>query len=132
MKILSIDFGKTRIGLAEADGKVVASLEVVKKKNSEDILKEIAAICRERNIEKIVLGLPLGNEQSEDQIRSFAMDLHRVTELPVDFTDETLTSKEAERILKDLKLNPRSEKFKQEIDRISAKLILEQYLREKV
>lgn len=129
MKILSIDFGKSRIGLAVADDKVVASLEVIKK-DPETALKEIAAICRQENIEKIVLGLPLGNQQSEDQMRSFAMDLHQITELPVDFTDETLTSKEAERILKNLKLNPRSEKYKQEIDRISARLILEQYLNE--
>lgn len=131
MKILSIDFGKSRIGLAVADGKVVASLEVIKK-DQKTALKEIAAICRAENIEKIVLGLPLGNQQSEDMMRSFAMDLHQATELPVDFTDETLTSKEAERVLKDLKINPRSEKFKQEIDRISAKLILEQYLKEKI
>lgn len=129
-KILALDFGKSRIGLAIAEGEVIASLEVVRSFDFEEAAREIATICRREMPEKIVLGLPVGNQESEDRVRSFAMNLHQITELPVDFTDETLTSKEAERILKDLKLDPKSEKYKQELDRISAKLILEQYLKE--
>lgn len=132
MKTLALDYGKKRIGLALSDGKTVASLEIIKNTDLETTLKEIAAVCRKENVEKIVLGLPVGQEESEDQVRSFAMDLHRITELPIDFTDETLTSKEAERILKNLNINPKTEKYKQEVDRISAKLILEQYLKEKI
>jgi len=133
MKILSLDFGARRIGVAIADGRIVASLPVIESKNREGALKNILKIIRDENIEKIVLGLPqtkLSSGGSEDMIRSFAMEINRLSSIPVEFVDEPLTSKEAERILKDVKIDPKSEKYKQEIDRISAKLILEQYLRD--
>jgi putative Holliday junction resolvase len=128
MKILAIDLGKKRIGLAVSDRKTVAGLDTIKFDDLRDAIDKISEISRQEKVEKIIIGIPIGNVTSEDQSRSFAMELAKIIEIPVEFINETLTSKEAERLLKGAKLNYKSEKYKQEIDKISAKLILEQYL----
>lgn len=129
LKLLSLDLGLRRIGVALSDGETVASQDTIKYWNRDEAIQIILKICREEQIEKIILGLPKSRSgESEDMVRSFALELNKLIPLPIEFVDETLTSKEAERILADLKIDIRSEKYKQEIDRISAKLILEQYL----
>lgn len=129
MKILALDLGLKRIGAAISDGPVVASLETIESENREAAIQQILKICREENIEKIILGLSKSESgEAEDMVRSFALELNKNIDIPIEFVDETLTSKEAERQLADLKINPRSKKYKKEIDRLSAKLILEQYL----
>lgn len=127
-KILAIDLGQKRIGLALLEQDIVRGLETLKYRNLEDALGKLSKIIHSEEIEKIIIGLPKGNQRSEDQARSFAQNLNKLIEIPVEYTDESLTSREAERLLKDSKLNPRSEKYKCEVDKISAKLILEQYL----
>jgi len=126
-KILGLDLGLRRIGVALSDGRVVASQETIVSENRDEAIQKILKICREENIEKIVLGLSQSAE-NEDMVRSFALELNKNIDMPIEFVDETLTSKEAERILAARNIDPRSENYKQEIDRISAKLILEQYL----
>lgn len=131
MKIIAIDLGVRRIGLAVSDGSLVASLDTIEIESRDMALQKIIKICREENAEKIVLGLPVSQSgETEDLVRSFAMELNKTINLPIEFVDETLTSKEAERLLKDKKIDPRSKLYKKEIDKISAKLILEQYLNE--
>jgi putative Holliday junction resolvase len=129
MRILSLDLGLRRIGVALSDGEVVASQDTIVYWSRDEAIQRILKICREEAIEKIILGLPKSQSgQGEDVVRSFALELNKLIPVPIEFVDETLTSKEAERTLSDLKIDPRSEKYKCEIDRISAKLILEQYL----
>lgn len=133
MKIVSLDLGLRRIGVALSDGNVVASQPIIDSYNREESIQKILKICREEQIEKIILGLPTSHPsvdkgEAEDMVRSFALELNKLIPIPIEFVDETLTSKEAERMLSELKIDPKSEKYKQEIDRISAKLILEQYI----
>jgi len=128
MKILGLDLGEKRIGVAFAEGDVVSSLDTIVYTNREEAINRISEICREIEIDRMVIGMPVGNVESEDVVRSFALELNKMVELPIEYVDESLTSKEAERILKDKKINPRTEQYKQEVDRISAKIILEQYL----
>jgi len=128
-KILALDLGQSRIGVAISEEDIVSSLPIIDSKNREQTIGKILEIVRNEDIKKIILGLPVGNSQSEDIVRSFAIELNKIISIPIEFEDETLTSKEAERILMNSKINVRSKKFKEEVDKISAKLILEQYLR---
>jgi putative Holliday junction resolvase len=107
---------------------MVSSLETIVYLNREEAINKISEICRKFGIDRIVIGMPLGNDNSEDVVRSFALELNKTVVLPIEYEDESLTSKEAERILKEKKIDPRSENYKQEVDRLSAKMILEQYL----
>lgn len=129
IKLIGLDMGLRRIGVALSDGETVASQDTIKYWNRDEAIQIILKICREEQVEKIILGLPKSlSGESEDIVRSFALELNKLISVPIEYVDETLTSKEAERTLAELKIDFRSEKYKQEIDRISAKLILEQYL----
>ena len=131
MKLLGIDLGLKRIGVAIADGKIVAASQVIEALERKQVIKKILEIIRLEDIDKIIIGIPKSNDKSgEDLVRSFALEINKMIELPVEFVDESLTSKEAERLLLPKKIDPRSEKYKKEVDKISAKLILEQYLKE--
>ncbi len=118
MKMLGIDFGKKKIGLAIFNGFLVEPLMVIRDK------KRILDICQEEKIEKIVLGIPEG--KMVQKIKKFKGWLEQKTGLPVDFQDETLTSKEAVAKMKEI-----GRKIKEE-DAISAALILEAYLEKNV
>lgn len=133
-KILGLDFGDKRIGAAIAEKNLVASYGVIDNENLQEAINEIGRICRAEQVGKIVVGLPQkhANRVAKDtyqldKIHLFAHELSKNLQIPIDFVDETLTSKEAERLLAKSK-NKKSKKFKEEIDKISAKLILEQYL----
>ncbi|MEI6039804.1 MAG: Holliday junction resolvase RuvX [Candidatus Berkelbacteria bacterium] len=129
MRILSLDLGLRRIGVALSDGKTVASQDTIEYWSRDEAIQRILKICREEQIEMIVLGLPKSKSgEAEDMVRSFALEINKLLPIPIEFVDETLTSKESERILSGLKIDIKSVKYKREIDRISAKLILEQYL----
>lgn len=129
MKILGLDVGQKRIGMALAADGIVTTLGIVESNNLSDAIQKIGKTCRENGIEKIVVGLPRYRHTFQaDKIHKFAMELTKNLSMTVDFVDETLTSKEAERILSDSRLDPKSKKFKEEVDKLSAKMILDQYL----
>ncbi len=129
MNILALDVGQKRIGMAMAIDKTVTTLGVVDSSDLANAIQKIGKICREQQTGKIIVGLPEHRQTFQaDKIRKFALELAKNLAISVDFVDETLTSKEAERILINSSLDPKSKKFKEEVDKLSAKMILEQYL----
>src|SRR5262249_12679118 len=128
MRILALDFGERRIGLATCDptGQVVAARRTILRKSDAAAAREIAAFCREEEAERIVLGLPRSPEGREtpvaNRIRSFGERLSREVALPIDYHEETLTSWEAERG------RGRPPRTKGEIDREAAAILLNDYL----
>ncbi len=128
-KLLGLDLGLRRIGVALSDGQVVAGQDTIEYWDRTEAIQKILEIVRVEQVEKIILGLPQnGSTENGDMVRSFALEISKLAGLPIEYVDETLTSKEAARMLSELKIDPKTNKYKQEIDRISAKLILEQYL----
>ncbi len=129
MKILGLDVGQRRIGMAMAIDGTIASLGIVESVNLSETIQKIGKICREEQIEKIIVGLPrYHNTLQADKIHKFALEIAKNLAIAVEFVDETLTSKEAERMLAESVIDPKSKKFKDEVDKLSAKMILEQYL----
>ncbi|MEX1038430.1 MAG: Holliday junction resolvase RuvX [Acidimicrobiia bacterium] len=128
-RILGVDFGTKRVGLAISDGLgVLASpLEVVPRESVVDYVKAVAI---ELEVTKIIVGLPtaLGGHEgaSADEARALGRDLHYATELPVVYHDERFTSRMAETALlgKGMKRRDRREK----VDKIAAAIILQDYL----
>ena len=112
-----------------AEDQMIVLKETIDGQNRTEALQKILEIIRNESIDRLILGLPKGNQKSEDVVRSFAIELNKLISIPIEFEDETLTSKEAERLLKESKINPRSKKYKQAVDKLSAKMILEQYLK---
>ena len=100
MNILAVDYGTKNIGLAWAQiglG-VVLPYGVIKDKN----LAELAELIKKENIDKVIVGLPLGLEKKEnantEKIKKFVSDLKKIVDVPVEFEDERFSSQAADRM----------------------------------
>lgn len=136
MRILGLDYGSKTVGVAMTDalGMTVQPYKTIQRDRESKLrqtLSEITEIVEQYQIEKIVMGLPLNMDDTEGdraaKTRDFAEKLKLRVAVPIEFTDERLTTMEAEEIL-DQSGIPRSEQ-KKVIDQVAAQLILEQYLR---
>ena len=104
VKFLGIDFGGRRVGIAVGDLKLKVAVPVTILKNDAALFSEIAEICAQKKIDKIVVGLPLSvrskeNLQSETA-RNFGKKLAEEIEIPVEFFDERFSSRETAQRLK--------------------------------
>ena len=134
MKLIGIDYGRRRIGLAVSDesGTCVRGYAVVDRNKRRQWQEELLAAIRHEQPAGIVVGLPLDADDRETamaaEIRKFAANLEKNTAIPVYFIDESLTSKRAAVLVRFRKKKVRRDK--RTVDRIAACLILESFLRE--
>ena len=136
MTFLGIDLGQKRIGLAISESGILArGYKTLVFSNRDLVIKEIIAIVQKEEVGKIVVGLPKlksGTESSQTEfVRNFIQELKTRTNISIAMTDEYLSSKEAERLLKEMnpKITKNRRAMREKIDQMAAKLILEQYLR---
>jgi len=131
-RILGIDYGERRIGLAISDplGIIALSLPTLDTKKVKDVFEEIKTIVKEKDVEKIVLGLPRNMDgtigEKGEKVKEFASKLKEKIDKEIDFWDERLTSVESLKILREEKRKIKREK--KIVDQISAVLILQGYL----
>ena len=103
MRVLALDAGEARCGCAVCDptGTVVTPLAALPQPDTRRGLDTLARLVREREIEQIVVGLPLTMRGEEgDQARwarRFAERLGELVEVPIAMHDERLTTRQAER-----------------------------------
>jgi putative Holliday junction resolvase len=134
MRILALDVGKLRIGIAVSDPLAITARPhstIVRNRQS---VSRIAALAKELEASMILIGLPLhlsGEEgtQAKD-VRAFGDKLQRRIEpIPIEFWDERLSSVEATERLSEQKGDWR--KKKNRLDAVAAAVILESYLKER-
>ncbi|MGE5390705.1 MAG: Holliday junction resolvase RuvX [Deltaproteobacteria bacterium] len=131
MRILGLDVGQKRIGIALSDpmGWTAQGHSVLQRTSGDDMAR-IMALCRENEVESIVVGLPLNMNGTEGpkaiEIREYASELGEYTGLPVELWDERLTTVTAEKVLIQADVSRR--KRKQVIDKMAATFILQSYL----
>ena len=131
-RVLGIDFGEKRLGLALSDeSRTLASpLTVYERKDIQSDLKFLSDLVSHYQITEIVLGLPLNMDGSlgpkAQQVLEFKRALEESLRLPVHTFDERLTTAEAERAL--LEANMSRRKRKATRDALAAVLILQGYL----
>ncbi|HOL16685.1 MAG TPA: Holliday junction resolvase RuvX [Bacillota bacterium] len=132
MRVLGLDIGHKRIGVAVSDplGITAQGLTVITYAQESQALQKLADICREYAVERIVAGLPLNMDGSRGEavkyVDQFARKLKDLTGLPVIMVDERLSSRAAERALISGGMRRRGRKAVK--DKIAAVLILESYL----
>ena len=131
-RILAIDYGSRRMGLAVSDplGITAQGLETLERRNKRSDFARLEKLIRENQVQEIVLGNPLrmsgeAGAQSE-KVAGFAEELRQRFQLPVHLWDERLTSAEANRILREADLS--IQKRAQAVDRMAAVLILQSFL----
>ena len=132
MRIMAIDYGDRRIGLAVSDERaiLVGDAWTMNEWNMERAVKRIGKLVTERNIGKLVLGLPKNMDGTEGEraalSREFAELLRAETGLEVVLWDERRSSIEAHAILH---ANGRKEKdHRKNVDAVAASLMFEGYL----
>jgi putative Holliday junction resolvase len=133
MRILALDVGKRRIGVAISDPMGVTARPLSTIDRNRQTPAKILNMVQELGVELLVIGLPLhlnGTEgEQADDVRKFAAKLSAAgCSVPIKFIDERLTSVEAEARLSDRRGSWRKKKSR--IDAFAAALILEAYLNE--
>ncbi len=131
-RILALDLGKRRIGLAISDelGITAQGLDTQQRTNLREDLAHLASLIAGKNVGLILMGNPIhmsGREgRQAEYTRDFAERLREKTGLPVVYWDERLTSVEAGRVLRDSGIS--IEKRARAVDRLSAVILLASYL----
>jgi putative Holliday junction resolvase len=134
MRVLGLDLGEKRIGLAVSDeaARIAFPAGFIERKGRRRDLAALCALVRERAIGRAVVGLPLHmsgrrGEQAE-AAEAFARTLAEAAGIPVDTLDERWTSIAAERALQETGRRVVERKGKGEVDAIAATLLLSAYL----
>ena len=133
MRIMAIDYGDARIGLAVSDptGLICGEAWTMEEWNMERAARRICEEAEKRDVERFVLGLPKNMDGSEgfraEACRQLAELISERINLPIDFEDERLTTVSAHNALN--ATNTRGKKRKAVVDAVSAVIILEDYLR---
>ena len=131
-RILGVDFGDTRTGLALSDPSRLLSsgLETLSLGGMEKTAEAVAKVAKERDAAAVVVGLPKNMDGTEGfravRCREFAEKLSVLTGLPVAMLDERLTTVSASRYLNET--NTRGTARKGVIDTLSAQIILQNAL----
>ena len=132
MKILAIDYGDARTGVAVSDltGSIVGYTTVIHSWSREKTLEELTRLVREQGAQRIVMGFPRNMDGTEgpraELYRAFAADLEAALGIPVRLWDERRTTVEAHNILTETGYH--GKKRKNTVDAVAASLILEGYL----
>ena len=132
MRILGLDVGRKRIGMAMSDPMAIVaqgirSLEV---KNEDDAITQISGFIKENSVEEVVVGLPLNMNGTEGpmtrEVTAFANKLKEKAGVPIKMWDERLTSLQVERQL--IFLDVSRAKRKKINDMLAAQIILQSYM----
>ncbi|HBG23449.1 MAG: Holliday junction resolvase RuvX [Syntrophaceticus sp.] len=132
MRVLGLDMGSKRIGVAVSDelGVIAQALTTITRTDTEQDIKSIADLMCQYDVQEVVIGYPrhLDGRPSDEAAGyvSFGEMLTEETGIPVAFWDERLTTVAAERVL--LEGDMRRRKRRKVIDKVAATLILESYL----
>jgi len=130
MKILALDIGKKRIGVATCDRLEIAASPFCVVKAGKTAVEEVVKILDRENAEAVVIGLPVSfdgvERESCERARFFKNELEKQTALPISFFDERFTSKIAEASL--IESGMRREERRDVIDAVAASLILRSFI----
>lgn len=132
MRILAIDHGTKRMGIALSDdmGMMAHPLEFIPAEPFKEFLARLKEIIHERQVELILVGMPRNMDGSYGpaalKVREFVAVLNETTAVPIKTWDERLTSAQANRFL--IQADVRREKRKEKVDGAAAALLLQSYL----
>jgi len=132
MRILGLDYGDSRIGVAVSDplGLTAQSIGLIAEKNFDRQVEKVLEYCNETKAEKIVLGMPKNMNgtigERGEKTKVFAEALKKRIDIPIIFWDERLTTRAAHLTLEES--NVSGKKRKGLLDKIAAVFILQGYL----
>lgn len=132
MRIMGLDYGEKRIGVAVSDelGITAQGITVIKRSNLEKDILELQELITKYEVEEIIVGIPKNMDgtlgKMAEEVKKFVNELKDFTSVPVKLQDERLTSKAAERTL--LEGDVSRKRRKEVIDKLAAVYLLQGYL----
>jgi putative Holliday junction resolvase len=132
MRILALDHGTKRIGVAVSDETrtIAQPLEYISAEPFADFLARLRQLIREKEVELILVGLPRNMDGSygpaAEKVQTFVAALKDAVVVPVKTLDERLTSAQANRVL--IQGGVRRDKRKEKVDQTAAAILLQSYL----
>lgn len=132
MRVLAIDPGTVRLGLALSDpsGVIAQPLSVLTRRSLREDLESLARIADEHDVDRVLIGLPRLMDGRLDTAaraaQAFGADVEKALGRPVEYWDERLTTVAAERYL--IAQGKRRQKRRGDVDRMAATLLLQGYL----
>ncbi|QQE81342.1 Holliday junction resolvase RuvX [Alicyclobacillus sp. SO9] len=131
-RILAIDYGLARIGLAKSDamGILAQTYGVIRRRSDNQAIEDILQVVQAEQVTEIVVGLPKNMDGSLGeralQCQQFADVLRAKSQLPVEMYDERLTTVSAERVL--IEADMSRKKRRKVVDAVAATVLLQSYL----
>jgi len=131
-RILAVDYGEKRIGLAVSDelGITASPLMTLARRSDDETVRQIAQLASKLRVTQIVVGLPRRTDAQEGEmerkVKAFAEKLRQAVSVPVVLFDERFTTRIAEQVLLEADLSRR--KRKQVRDRLAAVILLQSFL----
>jgi len=124
MKILGIDYGRSKMGLAIANGPLSEPLQVIRYSDTKILVEKLQKIIKDNNIEKIVVGVSEGKIGEES--KKFASSIQPLIQSTIILADETLSTQDAQRMSREAGI---SQKKRHEMeDAYAACIMLQNYL----
>ncbi len=131
MRVMAIDYGKNRVGIALSDplGVISQPLTTIKVKSQKALFGQILEIIQQSDVGLIIIGNPLSHKgeatKMSEQISRFMKQLKKMTDIEIKLWDERFTSQYAMNLMKEMKVK----KQKDLVDQVAASIMLDEYLR---
>lgn len=133
MRILGLDIGDSRIGVALSDpqGILASPLMIINRVDEKSDIEVILDIIRRNEVGRVIIGLPLSMADSSmslqaEKIKAFVAALSHRNDIPAEFRDERLSTVSAKRLMQEVKKTRKGTRY----DAMAAALILQGYLDE--
>lgn len=130
MRIIGVDLGTARTGVAIASAGIAQPLTVIAERDDERIVERLAELARDEAATEIVFGIPISLDATEGpsaaRARTIARQLEERSGLPVHLWDERLTTAQAERTL--VGAGMRRKRRRGVVDKVAATMLLQSYL----
>ncbi len=124
MRILGIDYGRKKIGLATAEGQLAEPWKVIRVESVKEALKEVIEVIKVIQVEKVVVGISEGEMGRES--KKFSLGLGNTLKIPVETFDETLSTQEAQKL--SISAGLKRSKRKSLEDAYAATIMLQSYI----
>lgn len=131
-RVLGVDFGKARIGVAVSDelGMLAHPVETIPAAGLDAATKRVAQLAREKDVAQLVIGLPRhmngASGAAADEVKAFADKLRPLVSCPIVLWDERLSTVAAQRALRDA--GQKTRRHRGVVDQVAAQIILQSYL----
>ena len=131
-RILAVDYGSKRVGIAVSDEMRMIARGVTTLENNERLLDSIAALLVKEEVSFIVVGMPYSADGGKGtkalEVDEFIAKLSTVTNVKIDTWDESYSSVDAQRAFIDSGMRQKKRREKHRVDEMAARIILQQYL----